>query len=779
MIEFKESKFYKLLQDFFINNNKETFLQMLAEFYNRTEGIIIKNNNQDELIKELRELYLEFNEKGIDENIVRKKVNYFLENNVKIKNILSKLVINTNNINNINSQLDTKVKKSEFLKLVDNVDLIKNYSASKEYVNTKIESIGSSKTFKGSCIYNELPTNAKIDDYWYVYDRNSNYCWNGSQWIDIGNNLAVGSNSIGVQNLDINIQEDIGEYKENIGLLTENQAYYPNSNVAEAFTTNKWNNIIIDNLIDGTVFKVTLSYINSDNMYGIIFTDNQMNVIATDLKGTDTQQNVKDYRIITPKGATKLIVNCFEPSINDFKVTMLNYGKIATRKYVLENSITNDDFGKIYYTGDNKLDSSKYENKRYSEIFPTDGSFIELPISEYGNLGDGVGYMFNIWFTDGTKIKETGKVSYLNERGEEITWYAFGNKVVSNFPITGAKKVRVYSLPRTNFPNIDSKIIKGFTLSNKVLSKYEKYKVNVSYEKVEEIATLKARQVIEEKSDTTNDKILMLSSTNYNNVIRSINRIGYDVYNPNTPPEQSIESFKLAYNKGFRILLCDLRFTKDNIPVLHHDNIINSYAKNSDGTSLSEEISISSNTYSKLLEYDYGIYKGEQYKGTKIMHIEEMLYLCKMLGCELYIEVKSMNKQQAKIACNLVKKYGMGKVTSWSGTFQQMQYVIENDKYARVSTMPQNITDIHINELKTLKTGYNKVFVFAWETTVLDETLVNKLIENEIEFEMGTLNSEENIINYFLNDENYNYCTGISSDKLVSGKVLLENEINN
>ena len=58
MIEFKESKFYKLLQDFFINNNKETFLQMLGEFYNRTEGIIDKNKIQDELIEELHELYL-------------------------------------------------------------------------------------------------------------------------------------------------------------------------------------------------------------------------------------------------------------------------------------------------------------------------------------------------------------------------------------------------------------------------------------------------------------------------------------------------------------------------------------------------------------------------------------------------------------------------------------------------------------------------------------------------------------------------------------------------
>ena len=100
MSKFEESNFYKALQDFFINADKTTFLQFLAEFYNRTEGIIDKDNIQDELIKELRELYLEFNEKGIDDNVVREKVNYFLENNVKIKNINSQLEENTLELNN-------------------------------------------------------------------------------------------------------------------------------------------------------------------------------------------------------------------------------------------------------------------------------------------------------------------------------------------------------------------------------------------------------------------------------------------------------------------------------------------------------------------------------------------------------------------------------------------------------------------------------------------------------------------------------------------------------
>ena len=91
MIGFTESNFYKALQDFFINNNKDTFLEMLGEFYNRTEEIINKNILQDEIIKELRELYIKFNEEGIDEKIVIEKINKFLENSSKIENINKKI----------------------------------------------------------------------------------------------------------------------------------------------------------------------------------------------------------------------------------------------------------------------------------------------------------------------------------------------------------------------------------------------------------------------------------------------------------------------------------------------------------------------------------------------------------------------------------------------------------------------------------------------------------------------------------------------------------------
>lgn len=685
-------------------------------------------------------------------------------------------------LNYFDEQLEHKVKKSEFLKLVDNVDLIKNYSASKEYVNTKIESIGSNRTFKGSCIYYELPISAEIDEYWYVYDRDSNYCWNGSQWIDIGNNLGIGSNSIALTNLEIDIQEDIGEYKEVVGLLTRNQAYYPNSNVATTFETSKWNNIIIDNLIDGTVFKITLSYINHDNMYGIIFTDNEMNVISTDLKGTDIQQNLKDYRIITPKGATKIILNCFEPSINDFNVEILKYEKIASRKYVEEVSITKNELRKTYVIGTNKINSKSYENKKFIDVFPYDGTFVDIPISEYADIGDGIGYRFNIWFTDGTTITGSAKVSYLDEAGKEITWFAYGNPVTSSYPITGVKTIRAYAISKTKNPEVVSKSIKGFTFSKEILADYIAFSSNTNYEKIEEISTEKAKQVFDEKYQEIGDKILMLPSTNYNSVIRSINRIGYDVYSSNTPPEQSIESFKLAYNKGFRILLCDLRFTKDNVPVCIHDATINSVARNTNGTIISETITVSEKNLAELNSYDFGIKKGTEYSGTKILTLDEMCKLVKKLGVELYIEAKDTFEgadEKINIAVNIVRKYGLKNVTWAHDNVTKFGNFTNIAPEYRVGTMHGEMNATRINELLSLKTPQNSLFWFSWNTSPLPIEIVNLMQKNNIEFEVGTIDSESSLFNWFSSNELRQYCTGISSNKIVAGKVILENEINN
>lgn len=266
--------------------------------------------------------------------------------------------------------------------------------------------------------------------------------------------------------------------------------------------------------------------------------------------------------------------------------------------------------------------------------------------------------------------------------------------------------------------------------------------------------------------------------TNYNpvydNVVRSIQRIGEGMEHP----IHSIEAFKDAYRKGFRILLCDLIFTSDNIPVCNHDSYLNQHYKNvydSSGNLVSTDnpIYFSQNTYETLSQYSYGAV------GYPLLKFADMLKLVRQLGVELYVEIKGMTEPQAKIACSLVEQYGLADKTSWSGTTQQMKWIIANIDTARVSTMPAEITDSVIENLNSLKTGKNKVFIFGWDTTVLSDEIVNKLIQNNIAFEQGTLYTNEDIVNYFKRGDIYYYCTGIETNSVVAGKALIENSLSN
>ena len=175
MNEFQDTKFYKLLQDFSLNNDKETFLQLLAEFYNRTEGIIIKNDTQDELIKELRETFLQFNENGIDENIVREKVNYFIENSEKIQNIIARTIKNRNKIDNINSEINN---------ITNNID--NNY-----YNKDSVNQLVSNKIEVGQAREN---TNVRPINH-TEFDTETKQLFTG------GSVAVVGVNSVGSENL--------------------------------------------------------------------------------------------------------------------------------------------------------------------------------------------------------------------------------------------------------------------------------------------------------------------------------------------------------------------------------------------------------------------------------------------------------------------------------------------------------------------------------------------------------------------------------------------------
>lgn len=277
------------------------------------------------------------------------------------------------------------------------------------------------------------------------------------------------------------------------------------------------------------------------------------------------------------------------------------------------------------------------------------------------------------------------------------------------------------------------------------------------------------------------DKLSELSKSafNYDNIIRTIQRCGYS---GDGAPFQSLQAYRDAIKHGFSILLADLMFTRDNVPVCSHDYYLNQYYSNvynSDGNLVDKslQIYIREKTYEELLAYDWGAGK---YKGTKLLKFEDFVKFCKINGVsEMYVEIKELTSDiQASIVCDIVKKYNMKEKVSFAADSKNpLELILSHLPYTRVATMPFTIDDNIINDLLSINNGKCKLFFLAWDATTLSDDIVKKLIDNNIDFEFGTLNTKEKVKEYFNRDNIYLYCTGVESDSLHIGNVLKELEI--
>ena len=308
MTEFKESKFYKLLQDFFINNNKETFIQFLAEFYNKTEGIIIKNELQDEIIKELREMFLLFNEEGIDENIVREKVNYFLENSVKIKDITSQ--IDTIMIKKAN---ESEVRKKSVL--IEEYDL--GQSVKELLTNGKVAVVG------GRCI-NKINVNNNaitLNQTDFIKQGNINLCLfttfeSGHINANNGNLMSPSSEYKSTGFIPVSA---LNNYSSN---ETSNIAFYNSSKI---FVSGKsggtWTSPLT--IPEGISYiRLTYSATNDNPIFNLgdkIYTKEE--VVITD-EGLETLFKKQIYNKMLTYGATSL--NLYNPTTDSVDNTAIN-----------------------------------------------------------------------------------------------------------------------------------------------------------------------------------------------------------------------------------------------------------------------------------------------------------------------------------------------------------------------------------------------------------------------------------------------------------------------
>lgn len=241
--------------------------------------------------------------------------------------------------------------------------------------------------------------------------------------------------------------------------------------------------------------------------------------------------------------------------------------------------------------------------------------------------------------------------------------------------------------------------------------------------------------------------------------VHSINHRGANDY----APENTMSAFRISKELGFTMVECDVDFTADNVPVIIHDSTVD---RTSNGTG-----EVHSFTFEDIRKLDFGSWKSSIFTGEKIPSFEEFILGCRKLGLHPYIEIKVrdyIDNELVKKLVDIVKAYGMERKVTWiSFGLDKLQYVVNNDKYARVGFIDETFSGDFISKIKTIDTGFNEAFFDINFGLVTDEK-VNICKENDYKIEVWTVDSATQIINA------NSYITGFTSNTLKADWIILD-----
>ena len=90
-------------------------------------------------------------------------------------------------------------------------------------------------------------------------------------------------------------------------------------------------------------------------------------------------------------------------------------------------------------------------------------------------------------------------------------------------------------------------------------------------------------------------------------------------------PENTMAAFRAAKTLGYGMIELDTKFTADNVCVCLHNQTVNKTARYPDGSKLAEETPIASLSFAEARALDYGLWRGEQFRGEPIPTLDEVL----------------------------------------------------------------------------------------------------------------------------------------------------------
>ncbi len=108
-------------------------------------------------------------------------------------------------------------------------------------------------------------------------------------------------------------------------------------------------------------------------------------------------------------------------------------------------------------------------------------------------------------------------------------------------------------------------------------------------------------------------------------------------------PENTMAAFIGSVVQGYPIIEMDPMYTKDGEIVLLHDRTLNRTARNRDGSKLEQPVALPDLTYAEALNYDYGIWFGEKFRGEPLPLLADVL----RFAGQFNVDVKIDNKIQS------------------------------------------------------------------------------------------------------------------------------------
>ncbi len=124
-------------------------------------------------------------------------------------------------------------------------------------------------------------------------------------------------------------------------------------------------------------------------------------------------------------------------------------------------------------------------------------------------------------------------------------------------------------------------------------------------------------------------------------------------------PENTVLAVEEAIKAGFKICEIDPNFTADGRAVLMHDSTVNRTCRKEDGSTLPENTALSSLTYAEISKLDAGIFKGEQFKGTRVPLLEDVVKVAAASGITVKIDnkIQKFSAAEQEIVFMIAEKY--------------------------------------------------------------------------------------------------------------------------